>query len=401
VDEAPTTPDVLIVGGGVIGSSIAYHAALAGLSTLVLDRRSPASAHSASWASAGGVRRQGRHPAETPLAIEALKRWACLGEELDTELRYRRGGNLQVAETDEQAVEVKARVERENALGLDDVTLLSRQDILEIAPGVSRGVVAGSYAPHDGQADAVLTTLGFAAAAQRMGARYRTGVDVLALIADGDQVHGVRTATDTVHAGTVVLAAAAGSTALAGTVGLRLPVRPLALQMLRTAPAPSGSLRPVLGGVRRRLSLKQLDNGAFLIGGGWRADITDADADAGQARLVPERISANWAEACAVLPEVGQYGVDARWYGIESESIDGLPFLGAVPGWSGLLVATGFSGHGFALAPPVGALMAADVLGQPPPADVSGLRAARLTDLDFDAVRRFVTGHTPSTPSAG
>jgi sarcosine oxidase, subunit beta len=393
------TPDVLIVGGGVIGSSIAYHAVRAGLSTLVLDRQGPASPHAASWASAGGVRSQGRHPAETPLAIAAIRRWASLADELDADLRYRRGGTLQVAESDEQAVEVKAHVERQHARGLSEVTLLARQDVLEIVPGVQPGVTAGSYAPNDGQADAVLTTQAFAAAARRLGAQYRTGAAVLELIADGDRVRGVRTATDTVRAGTVVLAASAGSTALAATVGLRLPVRPLALQMLRSTPAPRGTLRPVLGAAHRALSLKQLEDGAFLIGGGWPADIIDAGA--GQARLLPERISGNWADACGVLPEVARYEITASWYGIEAESIDGIPFLGAVPGWPGLLVATGFSGHGFALAPTVGELIAAEVLGQAPPADVSGLRAARITDLDLGTVRRFVTGETLSTPSAG
>lgn len=394
-----TSTDVLVVGAGVIGSAIAYHAALAGLSTVVVDRRDLASRPGASWASAGGVRSQGRHPAETPLAVAATNRWVHLAEELDAGLQYRRGGTLQVAESDEQAVEVKAYVDHQQAQGLADITLLSRQEIAEIVPGVHPDVVAGSFAPNDGQADAVLTTQAFAIAAQRLGAHYRTGVTALELLVDGDRVRGVRTANDTLHADTVVLAASVGSTMLAETAGLRLPVRPLALQMLRSNPAPPGRLQPVLGAVRRALSLKQLDDGAFLIGGGWAADITDADNE--QARLLPERISGNWADACSVLPEVAQYEIAASWYGIEAESIDAIPFLGPVPGWPGLLLATGFSGHGFALAPVVGELVVADVLEQPPPADVSGLRAARINDFDPETVRRFVIGEIPSNPSAG
>ena len=399
MDDAPTTSDVLIVGGGVIGSAIAYHAARAGLSTLVLDRRDLVSRPGASWASAGGVRSQGRDPAETPLSIAAVNRWASLADELTADLRYRRGGTLQVAESDEQAVEVKAYVEHQQAQGLADVTLLTRQEVVEIVPGVHPDVVAGSFAPNDGQADAVLTTQAFAIAAQRLGAQYRTGEPVLQLLAEGDRVRGVRTATDTLHAGTVVLAASVGSSALAETAGLRLPVRPLALQMLRSSPAPPGRLQPVLGAVRRALSLKQLDDGAFLIGGGWAADITDAENE--QARLLPERISGNWADACGVLPEVAQYEIAASWFGIEAESIDAIPFLGPVPGWPGLLLATGFSGHGFALAPVVGELVVADVLEHASPVDVSGLRAARINDFDPDTVRRFIIGETPSTPSAG
>jgi sarcosine oxidase subunit beta len=399
VNGLRTSTDVLVVGAGVIGGAIAYHAALAGLSTVVVDRRDLVSRPGASWASAGGVRSQGRHPAETPLAIAATNRWAHLADELDADLQYRRGGTLQVAESDEQAVEVKAYVDHQQAQGLADITLLSRQEIAEIVPGVHPDVVAGSFAPNDGQADAVLTTQAFAMAAQRLGAQYRTGVTALELLVDGDRVRGVRTANDALHADTVVLAASVGSTTLAETAGLRLPVRPLALQMLRSNPAPPGRLQPVLGAVSRALSLKQLDDGAFLIGGGWAADITDADNE--QARLLPERISGNWADACSVLPEVAQYEIAASWYGIEAESIDAIPFLGPVPGWPGLLLATGFSGHGFALAPVVGELVVADVLEQASPADVSGLRAARINDFDQEAVRRFVIGEIPSNPSAG
>src|SRR6266550_1115458 len=85
---------VVIVGAGVIGSSIAYHLARSGRGVTVLDPRPPASKPTASWASAGGVRRQGRHPAEAMLAIEAIERWRTLEQELDADLHYRQGGNL-------------------------------------------------------------------------------------------------------------------------------------------------------------------------------------------------------------------------------------------------------------------------------------------------------------------
>lgn len=390
-------PDLLIVGGGVIGGSIAYHAAREGLSVVVLDRRSPAAPHSASWASAGGVRRQGRHPAEVPLAISAIDRWPDLAAELDADLDYQRGGNLKVAENDEQAVEIKHFAEEQRAHGLTDVTLLSRAEILDLVPGIASSVIAGSYAPRDGQADPVRTTAAFAGAAQRLGARYRTDTTVDHLITSNGRITGARAGTETVSAGTTVLAAAAGATPLAATAGLRLPVRAMPLQMVRTSPAPATTLRPVLGGARRLLSLKQLPDGAFLLGGGWQADL---DPSTDEAHLLPDRIAGNRDEASALLPIVADHPTDTAWYGIESESIDGLPFLGEVPDRPGLLLATGFSGHGFALSPAVGALITAAITGAASPADYSGLRAERMADLHPETVRAFLTG-APTTPSAG
>src|ERR1700736_5916097 len=95
--------EMIVIGGGVIGSSIAYHLARQGRQVLVIERSSIASTPAASWASAGGVRRQGRHPAEAKLASEAIERWKMLEQELDADLQYRRGGNLLLAESDAEA----------------------------------------------------------------------------------------------------------------------------------------------------------------------------------------------------------------------------------------------------------------------------------------------------------
>lgn len=392
------TADVLVVGGGVIGSSVAYHGALAGLDVVVLDVQPPAQPHAASWASAGGVRRQGRHAAEAPLAAAAFKRWETLAAELDADLGYERGGNLRVAESDEQVTGLRSFFNDQRAHGLDDVEWLDGRQVAEIVPGISPSVVAGSYARLDGQADPIATTVAFAAAARRLGARYHIGARVEELLSVDGEVRGVRTAAQTWLAPTTVVAAGAASTDLAHTAGLTLPVRPVALQMLRTAPAHGFVLRPVLGGLRRVLSLKQLADRSFLVGGGWQADL---DRTTRTATLHPTRVTGNYDAARALLPAVGDYPVVKSWYGLESESIDGLPFLGTVPGWDGLLLATGFSGHGFALAPAVGELIVSELTDGPPPADASELAARRILTVAPTEVHAFVTGDTRRPTSAG
>src|SRR5438270_7115570 len=185
--------DVLIIGGGVTGSSIAYHLARRGRRVLVVERSEVAAVPAASWASAGGVRRQGRHPAEAKLAIEAIERWKTLEQELEADLHYRRGGNLMLAESDTEAEELITFVQRQQAMGFTDVRLVDRQEVHRLVPGLSERVVAGSYSPSDGQADPPRTTRAFARAAQRQGATYWTGTAALSLSMSGAKGTGVRT----------------------------------------------------------------------------------------------------------------------------------------------------------------------------------------------------------------
>src|SRR5260221_10725371 len=98
-----TNTDIVIVGGGVIGNSTAYHLARRRRQGLVVERSGVAVSPAASWASAGGVRRQGRHPAEAMLAIEAIERWRILEQELQADLHYRQGGDPLLAQSDTQA----------------------------------------------------------------------------------------------------------------------------------------------------------------------------------------------------------------------------------------------------------------------------------------------------------
>lgn len=384
-----TKSEVLIIGGGVIGSSIAYHVAKQGRQVLVVERSEEvASAPAASWASAGGVRRQGRHPAEARLAVEAIARWRTLEEELGADVQYRRGGNLLLAETDAEAEQLVTFVREQQELGFTDVRLVDQQEVSALVPGLHQGVVAGSYSPSDGQADPALTTRAFAAAAQRNGATYWNGTAVLALLIEGERVVGVRTERGEILAEQVVLAAGAWSDEVARTAGLRLPIRTVALQMVLSTTAPQQTLQPVISAVSRMLSLKQLNDGAFLIGGGWQGDPTP---ERRSYILRQENVEGSWKTACELLPVVGQQQIVRAWCGLEALSFDDLPFIGPIKGLDGLTVAAGFSGHGFALAPAVGMVVAEQLVGGVTP-ELDGLEAGRIGSFEEEAVEEFLKG---------
>src|SRR5258708_11828941 len=156
--------EIVVIGAGVIGNAIAYHLARQGRRVLVVEQSEIASTPAASWASAGGVRRQGRHPAEARLAIEAIERWQTLEQELEANLHYRQGGNLLVAESEAEANSLIDFVQQQHIIGFSDVCLLDRQEIQSLVPNLTNNVIAASYSPTDGQADPPSTTRALAQA---------------------------------------------------------------------------------------------------------------------------------------------------------------------------------------------------------------------------------------------
>jgi sarcosine oxidase subunit beta len=352
---------LVIVGGGLMGLSAAWHArrGRARVEVTVLERSTLGAA--ASGASAAGVRAMGRDPAERPLALTSLARWPDLARELEGPTGYRRGGGLRVALDDEAWRQAPGWVAQQRGDGVP-VEVVDAGTARRLAPGIAPSCRGGVLCAIDGQADAMATVIAFAAAARRLGARVHEHVGAEAVIVERDRVVAVAGSDGSRQPCDVaIVTAGAWSGELLAPLGVRLPLQTRALQMLLTGPAPA-VLEPVVSAFGRKLSLKQLAGGEYLIGGGWPADVPDEPRNRWVLR--EDSVRASLDVAAEVHPPTARSALERGWAGLEAFTPDHLSLMGPVPGVEGLLVAVGFSGHGFALSPIVGDVLARLALGE-------------------------------------
>ena len=348
--------DFIVVGSGVIGSSIAYHLACGGARVVLVDAATPAAAPSASWASAGGLRSQGRHGPEQAISIMASARWGTLAEELEADLECSFGGHLHVAENEAEEPVIEARIVDDRAAGIS-IQRLEGAQLRDVAPALAHHLRLGAWTPADGQANPARVAQAFAQAAQRLSVRRLINTPVRARIDQG-RLDGVHLPDgDVLQADRVILAAGAWSVAWLREIGCMLPLRWRGLQMLLSDPAPT-RLMPTVTAVGRNLSLKQTPLGAFMIGGRWYAA---AAGNEPAVSLIPNHVERQWAEAAAILPDLAHRTLWRSWAGVEAQTLDSMPLIGDAEA-EGLYLATGFSNHGFQISPAIGALVADELL---------------------------------------
>ena len=242
-----STYDVIVVGGGVIGCSVAFHAARAGASVLVVERRAIAAEQSSkSW---GFCRQQGRDTRELPLMIESIGRWVNIEEELGASVGWQQGGNLMLFESEADEKAQRRWLEAARPHGVES-QILDRAGVAATLPGVSSAFTGGLWTATDGTADPDKTTLALAGAAARHGADFLIGESVEALLSDASctsRVRGVRIESrerEVVEAWATVVATAGWTSEMIRPLGLRLPTLRLHATAGRTtavdAPYPEG-----------------------------------------------------------------------------------------------------------------------------------------------------------------
>lgn len=390
----PRQADAIVIGGGIVGAATAYYLACGGRRVVLLERDGIASQQSGrNW---GFVRSQYRDPAELPLAVEALTIWPELERELDAEIGWRRNGCVFVAENDAEYAAF-ARWQAAAREIATDARMLTRAEVQALLPGLTAEFPGALFTPSDGQAEPALATLALARAAERHGAALLEDCGALAIETAGGCVTGVVTEHGPIRSGLVICAAGAQTHRFLKPLGLSLPQQIVRSTVSLTAPLPMMTAACFCGfglGLRQRpdgscimaadsssdidLTLDSMRDARFFLreflrhrkgfslnlGRPMVDDIHARLALPKAARLIAPRrpaIPANIrrADQTAALfrrlfPGAGPVEITKSWAGQIDVTPDALPVIDAPEAVPGLIVATGFSGHGFGLGPAVG-----------------------------------------------
>ncbi|MXP62836.1 FAD-binding oxidoreductase [Roseomonas sp. M0104] len=349
-----TECEVLVLGGGGAGCSAALHLAQRGVRVVLLERGLVGS--QASGVNYGGVRQQGRNPAELPIARRSRELWGRLKDITGTEAEFTVTGHLKLARGDAEEAELIAYLDVAKRHGLP-LRLVGRNAIHREYPWLGPAVVAGSFAPDDGSANPRLLAPALAQAARAAGAEIREHTKVVAQHHAAGQFELVSEAGQTFRAPVLLNMAGFWGGAVAEAFGEPVPVRPLSPNMAVTEPIPY-FIEPNLGVVGGNVYLRQIPRGNVIIGGGHG----ESDPAAPWARPLPEVTLEVLELAVQLVPELAGTQVIRSWSGIDGKMPDGIPVIGPSRTTPGLFHAFGFSGHGFQLGPAIGAIMSELVL---------------------------------------
>lgn len=411
----PKHTRIVVIGGGIVGCATAYYLAKRGVAVTLFEKGIVAGEQSSrNW---GFVRQQGRDPAELPLMMECNTLWQDLEQELDTELGWRQDGNLRVMTEETQVGPYENWMKIAGEYGLD-TELLDPRDTRRLLPGLATPVLGALFTHSDGQADPRRVAPAFAHAAGRLGAHVISKCAVAAIETSAGRISGVVTEQGTTSCDAVVCAAGAWSSRVTRPLGLRIPQL-----WLRASVGYTGNGEPLTGcGVwMPGVAFRQGRDGGFNIafGGSYKHDLTldsfrfggeflrcygkyrnaiglsvgqsmlqDIKGDLGTFSrhrvLDPPPVERVLEDALAnfktSFPQYQYLGFERRWAGYIDATPDMLPVIDRVERPAGLVLATGFSGHGFGLGPISGLLASRLALEEPPAHNLRAFRYSRFQE---------------------
>jgi glycine/D-amino acid oxidase-like deaminating enzyme len=417
----PEAADVVVIGGGIVGSSTAYFLAQSGVSVALFEKGRIAGEQSGrNW---GWVRQQCRSPVELWLMMESLAIWKELPARLGEDVGFRQGGTLYLADDDAELARLAEWLAVARGHGLDTRVIAGRE-LGDVFAAGSR--YAGAlYTASDGRAEPSRAGRAIARGAARAGARVVSRTAVRGIETRAGRVSGVVTEHGPVATRAVVCAAGAWTRLFCGSLGIRVPQLPVLNSVARLAPAPQ-----ILEGQAwsNDIAIRRRDDGGYTVAHGyasvhslvpasfreaikflpaWRASpesirftvgsdflralatpsrwALDAESPFERERVFdPKPAARELREMRAALdsrlPEIAGSAFVETWGGMIEASPDVLPIIGPVAAIGDFYVATGFSGHGFGIGPGAGRLIAGMVTGSADPEQLRGFRLDRFFD---------------------
>jgi sarcosine oxidase, subunit beta len=367
----PRRAGVVVVGGGVIGTSIAFHLAEAGVPDVLLVERD-ALASGSTGKAAGGVRAQFSDPLNIQLGARSLKAFAAFGSRPGHEIDFRRVGYLFLLSRPEDVTTFERSIELQHQLGVPS-RLLDPAEARRLSPAVDTGgLLAAAFSPDDGLATPEAVVQGYAAGARRHGARIETGCELVEVRLAGEEIAAVVTARGVVETPAVICAAGAWSARVGEMVEVELPVTPSRRQVVLTEPVP---------GLPERFPMTIDMESTFYFhreGPGLLMGMSLEDEPPGFNLERDDAWIPRLAEAVARrAPSLADVGVARGWAGLYEVTPDHNALIGEARRPARFLYATGFSGHGFLQGPAVGEVVRDLFFGHPPPVDVAPLSVDR------------------------
>jgi glycine oxidase len=355
LDPRPSTPggEVLIVGAGIVGCAIAYELSRRGVRCVVLDsRRLGMAATNAAAGVLSPLAEFERPGALVRLGLQSLRLYPTWVERLredvpDIDVEFATNGVLRVAFNEREIADYRAGLRFREELGVE-LLELDQQLVREVEPRLSDRVIGGILSPEEGQVSNQLFTLALSRAAKKRGARFVEGAPVLRFLRRGSRVSGVRTPQGDFACERLVFCAGAWTKALAKKLGANIPTFPVRGQMLALGGMVKPIGRPVWG---KRGYVTPRANGLIFAG-------STVEQAGFRIRTTKRGLDSVRRGAFELVPQLRQAKEHFTWAGLRPGSPDGLPMMGALPGWDNVTIATGHFRNGILLAPITGELIA-------------------------------------------
>lgn len=375
----PRAAEVVIVGGGVMGVSAAYHLARRGCTDVVLLERNPFLGMEATGKCAGGIRYQFSTEINVRLSLLSLPMLDRFEEEIGQAIDLRRTGYLFLLDNEADVAAFRRNVAMQNRLGVPS-QILTREEAQALAPLVQmEDILAAAWHAGDGLADPNGVVQGYATAARRLGAKIFTGIEARGIHVEGGRVTAVETTQGTISTPIVVDAAGPWAGQVAAMAGVDLPIVPLRRQIVVTTPLrglPADF--PFVIDFSRSLYFHREGEG-----------ILTGQSNPHEQPGFDQSVDHRWTEqhlelATWRLPLLAQAGLLREWAGLYEVTPDAHPVIDRLAEPAGFVVVAGFSGHGFMHGPVAGLLVSELILdGEARSLDIHQLRLSRFAEGDL------------------